>query len=328
MNSFSRRRILAGAAGAAGLSSLGVRAASSWPDKPIRLLVPFGAGGITDIVARATGDQLSEVLGQTVIVENKPGAGGNLAAETLKNAAPDGYTVMLTTIGVVSVNPHTYTSLRFDPLKDFVYISQVAETPHAVAVHPDVPVKSVRELVELAKAKPESLSFGTAGYGSSPHQGLEILQATTGTRFLHVPFRSGAESVRNVMGGQVSMTFEALPVVMPQAQAGKLKVLAIAAAARHASAPDLPTTGEQGYPALRSSSISGLIGPAGMPQEVVDKLNAAVNTAAQGTKFKARLYAQGTNALGSTPQAFVELVHGEYRRWEKLMAAAKKRQGT
>jgi tripartite-type tricarboxylate transporter receptor subunit TctC len=292
----------------------------NFPSKPIKLLVPFGAGGITDVVARAFAEPLSAELGQQIIVENKPGAGGNIAAELLKTSTPDGYTVMLTTIGVVAVNPHTYSTIKFDSLKDFTYISTVADTPHVIAINPSIPAKNMSELIKLAKDKPDSISFGTAGYGSSPYQGMEILQTATGTKFLHVPFKSGAESVTNVIGGQVSMTFEAIPVVMPQAQAGKLRVLGIASAKRNPAAADLSTTAELGFPGVVSGSVSGLIGPAGLPAEVVAKLNKAARAALSDPKLRAKLQAQGTSAEGSTPAQFFDLVKSEYSRWGKLMS--------
>jgi len=294
--------------------------AQNYPNKPIKLLVPFGAGGITDVVARAFAEPLSAELGQQVIVENKPGAGGNIAAELLKTSASDGYTLMMTTIGVVAVNPHTYATIKFDSLKDFSYISTVAETPHVIAINPSVPAKNLSELIKLAKDKPESISFGTAGYGSSPYQGMEILQTSTGVKFLHVPFKSGAESVTNVIGGQVSMTFEAIPVVMPQAQAGKLRVLGIASAKRNSAAADLLTTAELGFPGVVSGSVSGLIGPAGLPAEVIARLNKAARAALSDPKLRAKLQAQGTSAEGSTSAQFFDLVKSEHSKWGKLMS--------
>ena len=292
----------------------------NFPSKPIKLLVPFGAGGITDVVARAFAEPLSAELGQQIIVENKPGAGGNIAAELLKTSTPDGYTVMLTTIGVVAVNPHTYSTIKFDSLKDFTYISTVADTPHVIAINPSIPAKNMSELIKLAKDKPDSISFGTAGYGSSPYQGMEILQTATGVKFLHVPFKSGAESVTNVIGGQVSMTFEAIPVVMPQAQAGKLRVLGIASAKRNPAAADLLTTAELGFPGVVSGSASGLIGPAGLPAEVITRLNKAARVALSDPKLRANLQAQGTSAEGSTPTQFFDLVKSEHTKWGKLMS--------
>lgn len=311
--------LLAAAGPLAALPSL-----ADYPDKPIRMLVPFGAGGITDVVARAFADQLGRELNQTIIVDNRPGAGGNIAAEALKRAEPDGYTLMLTTIGLVAVNPHAYATLRFDPLTDFTYISTVANAPHAIVVGATVPVSSLGELVTLAKKQPESLSYGTAGYGSSPFQGLKLLESATGAKFMHVPFKSGAQSVTNILGGQVSMTLEALPVVLPHVASGKLKALAIAAPARHASAPDLKTTAELGYPDIRSSSLSGLIAPAGLPAGHVARLNAAARKALESTELKAKLFVQGSDALASTPEQFLKQVRAEHAKWGKLLAGSPK----
>jgi len=318
------RRLLFCAAAMACLTALPVNPAlaADYPNKPVRMLVPFGAGGITDFVARAFADQLGKELGQAVIVDNRPGAGGNIAAEALKRATPDGYTVMLTTMGLVAVNPHTYAALRFDPLVDFSYISTVAETPHAVVVGASVAAEDLPALIALAKKKREELSYGTAGYGSSPFQGMKLIEASTGATFLHVPFKSGSEAVTNVMNGQVSMTLEALPVVLPQAQSGKLKVLAIAATKRHASAPNLKTTAELGSPGILSSSASGLIAPAGLPADIVARLNAATRAALKDTQLKARLFVQGSDATGSTPAQYLEQVKAEQLKWGKLLAGS------
>lgn len=321
LDSPMRRLILSAVAA---LSFASPAALATYPDKPIRLLVPFGAGGITDFVSRAVAEELGKELGQAVVVENRPGAGGNIAAEALKNAAPDGYTLMMTTMGLVSVNPHTYKTIRFDPLKDFTYITSVADTPHAIVVGSSVPAETLPELIALARKKPEGLSYGTAGYGSSPHQGLETLQTATGTRYLHVPFKSGAESVTNVIGGQVSMTFEALPVVLPHGHTGRVKVLAIAARKRHASAPELKTTAELGYPGIISSSVSGLVGPAGMPADIVEKLNVVTRRALDNAELKARLFKQGSDATGSSPQEFLDQAKAEHAKWGRIMSTVPK----
>ncbi len=301
--------------------AIGTSAAfAAYPTNPITLIVPFGAGGITDIVARATAKVLEEQLGQPIIVDNKPGAGGNIAAERLKLSKPDGYTLMFTTMGVVAVNPHTSASVTFDSLKDFTYISTVASTPHVIAVHPSVKANSLKELIALARQKPETFSFGTAGIGSSPFQGMTIMQESTGTKFLHVPFKSGAESVTNVAGGQVDMTFEATPVVMPFVQSGKLRALALANGKRIDGAPDLPSTAELGYPDILSGSISGLIGPAGMPKEVIDKLNESTRQALRNAQFISLLAKQGTATASSSPEEFRAAVAAEYDKWGKIMS--------
>ncbi len=323
MHHFPTRRafacLLAGAAALAAAPAL-----ADYPDKPIRLLVPFGAGGITDVVARAFADQLGRELNQTIVVDNRPGAGGNIAAEALKRSEPDGYTLMLTTMGLVAVNPHTYASIRFDPLTDFSYISTVANAPHAIVVGSSVPASNLGELVAMAKKKPQAVSYGTAGYGSSPYQGMKLFESGTGAEFMHVPFKSGAQAVTSILGGQVAMTLEALPVVLPHVNSGKLKALAIAAPARHASAPDLKTTKELGYPGIQSSSLSGLIAPAGLPAERLAQLNAASRKALENTQLKAKLFVQGSDAQASTPEEFLEQVRAQHAKWAKLLAGSPK----
>lgn len=323
MNHFPTRRTFACLlAAAASLTAL--PALAQYPNKPIRLLVPFGAGGITDVVARAFADELGRELNQSIIVDNRPGAGGNIAAEALKRSEPDGYTLMLTTMGLVAVNPHAYSSIRFDPLTDFTYISTVANAPHAIVVGASAPVSSLGELVTMAKKKPESVSYGTAGYGSSPFQGMKLFEAATGAKFMHVPFKSGAQAVTSILGGQVAMTLEALPVVLPHVASGKLKAVAIAAPTRHASAPDLKTTTELGYPAIRSSSLSGLIAPAGLPADHLSRLNAASRKALESTQLKAKLFVQGSDAQASTPDEFLKQVRAEHAKWGKLLAGSPK----
>ncbi|MGO4278521.1 Bug family tripartite tricarboxylate transporter substrate binding protein [Cupriavidus sp. RAF20_2] len=298
--------------------------AAEFPDKPITLVVPFGAGGITDLVARATGKALSEQLGQSIVVENRPGAGGNIAADFVRRARPDGYTLMFTTVGILAVNPHTDIKVNFDSAKDFTYISLVGSTPHLVVVGADVPANTLADLIKLAQRKPDSVSVGTAGVGSSPYQGMRVLQDAARIEFLHVPFKSGAESVTNVVSGQVNMTFEATPQVMPFVTSGKLRALAVANPRRLSTAPQVPSTAELGFPTLVSGSVAGLIGPAGLDPAIVKKLNAAVGTVTANPKFKATLVAQGTEPMASTPEQFRKLIEEENQRWSALLGAADK----
>jgi len=312
-------------ASAALLLSLPLAArAAEYPDKPITLVVPFGAGGITDLVARATGKALSEQLGQSIVVENRPGAGGNIAADFVRRARPDGYTLMFTTVGILAVNPHTDVKVNFDSAKDFTYISLVGSTPHLVVVNADVPAKTLPDLVKLAQRKPDAVSVGTAGVGSSPYQGMRVLQDVAKVEFLHVPFKSGAESVTNVVSGQVNMTFEATPQVMPFVTSGKLRALAVANPRRLSTAPQVPSTAELGFPTLVSGSVAGLIGPARLDPAIVQKLNVAVATAMANPKFKATLVAQGTEPIASTPEQFRTLIAEENQRWSALLGAGDK----
>ncbi len=294
-------------------------AAAAYPERPITLVVPFGAGGITDLVARATGKALSEQLKQSVVIDNRPGAGGNIAAEIVKRAKPDGYTLLFATVGVLAVNPHTDMQVRFDSAKDFAYISTVASTPHVIAVGANVPVKTLADLIKLAQRKPESVSFSTAGVGSSPYQGMRILQDTAKVSFLHIPFKSGAESVSNVVSGQVDLTFEGSPQVMPFVPAGKLRALAVANPQRLPTAPDVPSTAELGFPGLVSGSVSGVVGPAGIDANIVKQLNAAIAKAVADPGFKATVQAQGTEIMASTPEEFRKLIATEDKRWAALL---------
>jgi tripartite-type tricarboxylate transporter receptor subunit TctC len=293
--------------------------ANTYPQKPIRLIVPFGAGGITDLVARITAEQLSQNLKQTVVVDNRPGAGGNIAAAALVQAPADGYTLMFSTLALLTVNPHLYDKLPFDPFTSFSYLSTVSSTPHAIVVNPAIKANTLTELVALAKKEPEGIRFGSAGVGSSPHQGLEIFQRAANIKFLHVPFKSGAESVNALLAGTVDMTFEALPIVMPQVKAGKLKVLAVAARNRHASEPTVPTTQEAGFPTLLSGSINGLVGPVGLPADVQSRLRQAVKAISARPEFKGRLFAQGTTVLESSEADYKFLVRHEYDRWARIL---------
>lgn len=294
---------------------------AAYPDRPITLVVPFGAGGITDLVARATGKALSEQLGQPIVVENRPGAGGNIAADYVKRAKADGYTLLFATVGVLAVNPHTDVKVNFNSAKDFTYVSLVGSTPHVLVVGPNVAVKTLPDLIKLAKAKPDSLSVGTAGVGSSPYQGMKILEDASKVQFLHVPFKSGSESVTNVASGQVDLTFEASPQVMPFVTSGKLRALAVANPQRLTTAPDVPSTAELGYPNIVSGSVAGVVGPAGIDAKIVSKLNAAIVSAVADPKFKSVLVAQGTEPAASTPEEFRKMIGTEDRRWSTLLKA-------
>ncbi|WP_439672041.1 Bug family tripartite tricarboxylate transporter substrate binding protein [Cupriavidus necator] len=306
------------------LSGLPAAHAAGYPDRPITLVVPFGAGGITDLVARATGKALSEQLGQSIVVENRPGAGGNIAADFVRRARPDGYTLMFATVGVLAVNPHTDVKVSFDSAKDFTYISLVGSTPHLVVVGADVPARTLPELIKLAQRQPGAVSVGTAGVGSSPYQGMRVLQDAARAEFLHVPFKSGAESVTNVVSGQVNMTFEATPQVMPFVASGKLRALAVANPRRLATAPDVPATPELGLPTIVSGSVAGLIAPAGLDAAIVKKLNTAVAGVVSNPKFKATLMAQGTEPMSSSPEQFRKLIKEEDQRWSALLKADNK----
>ena len=278
-------------------------AMAQYPNKPIKLIVPFGAGGITDLVARIIGERLSAQLGQPVVVENRAGAGGNIAAAAVAKSPADGYTLLMSTAAMLSINPALYKQLPFDP-KDLAPVALVANTPHVLVVNSGLQVSTLSELVALSKSHPDTITFGTAGNGSSPHIALELLKLLTNARYVHIPFKSGVESVTSVVAGNVQVTMEAIPIIVSHVKAGKLKALAIASAHRAAAMPDLRTAAEAGVPGLETGSVSGIVAPAATPREIVTRLNRVVNTALEQPETRDRLIGQGSDALPSTPESF------------------------
>jgi tripartite-type tricarboxylate transporter receptor subunit TctC len=295
---------------------------AAYPAKPPRLVVPFGAGGITDLISRQVGVELGKLLGQTVVIDNRPGAGGNIAAELSARAAPDGYTLFMGTIGTQSVNPSLYSKLPYDPHRDFAPVILVSLTPHIVVIHPSVPAKTLRDLVALAKARPGELNFSSAGNGSSPHLGLENFQLLTGTKLTHIPYKSGAEGVTAVISGQASVTFEAVPVVMPHVKSGRLRALAVAAATRSPAAPDLPSADEAGVKGFTSGSWQGILVPAGTPRDIIQRLNAETNKVLRAADMKEKFVAQGTEPRGGSPEDFDAYIRAEAAKWAKIIKAA------
>jgi tripartite-type tricarboxylate transporter receptor subunit TctC len=313
------RTISAGALLLAAVSSIH---AQTYPAKSPRIIVPFGAGGITDLISRQVGAELGKGIGQTVIIDNRAGAGGNIAAELASKAAPDGYTLFMGTIGTQSVNQHMYSKMPYDPQKDFVPITLVSLTPHIVVIHPSVPAQSLKGLVALAKARPGVLNFSSAGNGSSPHLGLENFQLLTGTKLTHVPYKSGAEAVTAVISGQTSVTFEAVPVVIGHAKTGKLRAIAVAAAKRSPAWPELPSAEESGVAGFTSGSWQGLLAPTGTPREIVQRLSTEINKALKSPSIRERFVAQGTEPLGGTPEEFDAFIRSESAKWAKVIKVA------
>ena len=303
------------------LAFAGTALAQPYPSKPIRLIVPFGAGGITDLVARIIGEKLSGQLGQPVVVENRAGAGGNIAAAAVAKSPADGYTLLMSTAAMLSINPALYKQLPFDP-KDLVPVALVANTPHVLVVGPGLQVNTLAELVAQSKARPETITFGTAGNGSSPHIALELLKTLTNAKYVHIPFKSGVESVTAVVAGNVHVTMEAIPVIAPHVKAGKLKALAIASAHRAAAMPEVRTAAEAGVPGLETGSVSGFVAPAATPRDIVARLNRAVNAALDQPETRERLVSQGSDAFPSTPESFQAYVAQETEKWGKVIRAS------
>src|SRR5690606_7851207 len=296
--------------------------ASDWPTKPITFIVPYPPGGAADTVARIYADALSGSLGQTVVVENKPGAGTAIAAELVANSPADGYTLSLVPTGQLTVLPHIVNNLKFDPFKSFAPVSLLASTGVVIAANDKVPVQSLQELIELAKAKPGELSYSSSGSGTIIHLAGEYFLQQTGTELLHVPFRGSAPAVTSVLGGNVDLAVDTLTILAPQIQGGKLRGLAIASAERSALLRDVPTVAELGYPGFEVTSWFGLAVAAATPADIVERLNQEINQAAASQQVKDKLATQGLTAWPSTPEAFATQIRSDYDKYGDVVRSA------
>jgi len=304
-----------------GLAAASPPAAAAYPDAAVRLIVPFGAGGITDIIARHLGKSLSAALGQSVVVENKAGAGGTIGAAALSNAAPDGYTVFMGTVGTQVVNPLIMKSLNYDPDK-FEPVGMISGSPYVLAARSGLGISTLQELVDYAKANPGKLNFGSAGVGSSPQLGVELLKYTSKIDMVHVPFKSGGEAVNAALGDQVDIVMDAIPVIIPHVKAGKLKALALASDHPSQAAPGVPTSAQAGNPELKISSWNALFAPAGTPPAVLEKLNAALRQALSNPEFKQALEAQGSQPYTGAMQEYQDFISAEKRKWNTIVKEA------
>lgn len=296
-------------------------AGENYPTRPIRLIVPFGAGGITDVVARLVAQGLSQRIGQSVVVDNRPGAGGGLAAQALAAAEPDAYTLFLGTVGTQVVNKMIYPRLSYDPAA-FVPVSLVSNSPYVLAVPASLGIGTLPQLIERARSNPGKLNFGSAGYGSSPHLGLELLKQLAGVEIAHIPFRSGGDAVNTALAGQIEIVFDAIPVIMPQVTSGRLTALAIAQPARNVSVPDLPTTAEQGLEGLQIGSWNALLAPAGTPQARVSRLLDALGRVLADETMLEKFRGLGIEPMPVGRDAYLRHVSAETERWSKVTAAA------
>jgi len=318
-----RRVLLAGAAGAASLALPAL--AETYPSRPLRIVVPFTPGGSSDVLARAVGAELTRSLGQAVVIDNTPGAGGSLGCEKAAKAPADGYTLLMGHIGTLAVNPSLYPRLGYDPVRSFTPVAWVARVPNVLVVNPSVPAKDVKELVALAKAKPGSLSYGSGGNGSAAHVTMEYFKMQTGTSFLHIPYRGTAPSVTDLLGGQLQALFTGVTVLLPFIKAGRMRPLAVSSPRRLAVLPDVPTVSESGIPGTQGFEADqwyGLVAPAGTPADIVALLNQHVNKALNSPEVRARLASEGADPTPATPQAFGELIAREIPRWAKVVKNA------
>lgn len=308
-----RRQVLALAT--ASLAAPWVRAQGAWPAQQIRWVVPYPAGGGTDVLARAIGEAMRPLLGQPIVVDNRPGAATNIGAELVAKSKPDGYTVMSADNAVLAFNEHLFTKLPFNPEKDFSYIGAFGRFPLALVVNPQFQAKSVRELLDFARANPGKLNYASPGNGSPHHLAMELFKNRTKTFLTHIPYRGAAPALQDVMGGQVPIMFLDLPAGLPAIQSGKVRALAIGAAKRVAQLPDLPTLAEAGVKDSEVYAFQGLLGPAGLPGEVVGKLNATVNQALKDPAVVKRMQDFGMEPQPGTPAQFLAMARAESRRW-------------
>lgn len=316
----SLKRLAAGILTAA--SMLAAPAAlAAYPDKPIRLIVGFSAGGTTDVVARVVGKEVGEALGQPVVVENRPGAGSNIAAEAVARAAPDGYTLLM--VAVTSAINHTlYKNLKFNLVEDFEPVALAVRVPNVLVVHPDVKANSVQELVDLLKANPGKVNFASSGSGTSIHMAGELFKLRAGVDVTHIPYKGSANAVTDLMGGQVQYMFDNMPSAWPHVESGKLRALAVTTADRSKTAPDLPTMQESGFADFDVSSWFGVIAPKGTPADVVETLNKAIRDALAKADVRERLEGLGAVPADTTPQEFAQFIKTEVDTWGPVVEAS------
>ena len=296
--------------------------AQTYPDRPIRLIAPFPAGGLADVLARAVGDEMSKSLGQPVIVENRAGAGGNTGADAVAKAAPDGYTLLMSSAGILTANPHLYAKMPFDAATAFIPVSNVAQMSMILVVHPKIGAQNLQEFVALAKAQPGKINFGSPGIGTTGHLGLAMFMHAAGVQITHVPYRGAAPAVTDLIAGQIDGVVDNPPTVIAHIQAGKLRPLAVAAKERMALLPDVPTAAEAGVPNYEASSWFGIAAPAGTPPAIVARLHKAIADAVRTPAMKERFAKSGAQLIGDTPEHFAAQIRAEYKRWGEIIRAA------
>ena len=296
----------------------GAAAAQAYPTRPIRVVVPYPAGGGTDLVMRAIQPTLTERLGQSIVIDNRPGATGAIGAELAARSAPDGYTLLAHTSGGLTIAPHALPQARFDPLKDFVSITQATSSPFILVVHPKIPATTVAQLIAVAKSRPGELNYSSSGAGSSTHLAVLLLAKLTGVNMVHIPYKGSGPATTALLAGQVQLRFSSIPPSMPHVKSGRLRALATTGAQRFALLPDLPAVAEA-VPGYVVDAWYAILAPAGTPAAVVKKLNADITAALHTPEARTRLRAEGVEPVGSTPQQMAELLRAEFARWGPLV---------
>jgi tripartite-type tricarboxylate transporter receptor subunit TctC len=297
--------------------------AQQYPNRAIRLVVPFAPGGSSEIIARSLAAPLSAALGQQVYVDNKPGGAGNVAMEEVKRAPADGYTMILGHVGTLAVNPALFgKALPYDPVKDFIPVSLVATVPNVIAVNPDLPVTTLADLVRKAKAEPGKLNYGSAGNGSAGHLAMEYFKQQAKVDIQHVPYKGTGPMLTDLMGGQTQLTFNGVPPIIGQIKGGKLRAIAVGSAKRVPSLPDVPTIAESGYPGFETSQWYGILLPAGTPAPIVERLHREIVAALAKPETTKRIVDDGGAAVGNTPAEFAALIAREEKRWGEVVRSA------
>jgi tripartite-type tricarboxylate transporter receptor subunit TctC len=305
------------------LFSLGFAAsAQTYPTRPIRIIVAYTPAGTTDILARLVGQKMNEAWGQPVIVDNRPGANGNIGTEIAARATPDGYTLLMATAATHSINNTLYPKLTWDAVRDFAPISLVALVPNILVVNNALPVKNVKELIAYAKANPGKLTHGSPGIGSTAHLSMELFKSLTSTQMIHVPYKGSAPVLADLMAGQIALTMDNIPVYLPYAKAGKIRALAVGSKARTPAAPEIPTAEEAGVPGLVAVSWFGLAAPARTPEPIVDKLAKETARILKLPDVQKRISDLGAEPVGSTPQEFADFIQSEVKKWRKVIQDA------
>lgn len=316
------KRIMTAALFAAATAFAAAAGAETYPDRPIRLVVPFPPGGGSDITARTIAQKLGEALGQTIIADNRGGAGGNIGTDIVAKAVPDGYTLVMALSGPFSINGSLMGKLPFDPLKDFALITLAGATPNLLVAHPALPANTVRELIALAKASPGKLNFASSGLGTPAQLAGELFNTMAGVKLVHVPYKGAAPALTDLLAGQVQLMFSTMPPSLPQVRAGKLKAIAVTSAKRSLTTPELPTIAEGGLPGFEATTWYGLAAPAGTPKAIIARLNTEVLKVLHMPDVHERLLAQGTEASGTTPEAFAAFIRVETEKWAKVVKAS------
>ncbi len=296
--------------------------AQTYPTKPVRLVVPFAAGGGTDLVGRTIATRLTEALGQTFVVENRGGAGGVIGADMVARSAPDGYTLMMGSPGSMTINPNLTTKMPYDTLRDFAPVSLATISPFVLTVHPSLPVRNLKEFIAFARTQPGRLNYGTSGNGSVAHLSTEYFKTLTKTDFVHAPYKGSSLALTDTLAGQLQVLFDNLPVVQPHVRTGKLRLMGVGTQQRSALIPQAPTISEAGVPGFEASTAFGVLAPARTPPEIVNRLSQEIQRGLHSTEIKERLASQGLEAVGSTPQQYEAHMRAELAKYARIVKSA------